>query len=156
MPTIEAATRRFRRAIERAKSEGVDVDEYFVEMKEKVALAYVRCVGLSMSIAAVFYAPKYILDLRIQCLREHLDVKIPEDMVYWACLVGFLSILAFGFDLVDPRTLFKASSKNQDDDADQYDGRKSDRFKTYQIKREDLFKPLEQDDTDDEGTDGAV
>lgn len=157
MDTTETeAQKRFHLAIKKAKREGVNVDDYFVSIKERVALAYVRCFGLAISTLAVFYGPKWILDLKIQCLREHLDIQIPDTAVYWICAVGFISILAFGFDLVDPRTLTKIWNKEHDEPEipdRPYDRRRSGRFNHYELRgSDDLF----EDQKDEDGTNGDV
>lgn len=160
------AQKRFHLAIKRAKREGVKVDDYFVNSKERVALAYVRCFGLAISTVAVVYGPKWIIDLKIQCLREHLDVIVPEQLIYWLCALGFVSILAFGFDLVDPRALTKIWDKDHGEDDLElpdrpYDRRRSiDHFSHYSLKDsqelfEDQREKLEIEDVS-EGTDGSV
>lgn len=64
-------------------------------------MIWVKVGGLSLSILWTFVGPWYLTDLKVKIAREHLDVALPENLIYFTCTCGFISMLAFGFNLVD-------------------------------------------------------
>lgn len=101
-PTRETPEQEFIRHLRQSKNKGVDVDREFVHMKEAVWLSAARVFGVVVSILWSFLGPPATIWMIIVCKREGVDVSgIPLSLVYWTCqCIGFVSILAFGFDLV--------------------------------------------------------
>ena len=127
MPHLQKARSEFILAIRKAKAAGVDVAGIFVEVEEYIILAWVKAFGLTLSIISVFASPPAVVWLKIFCAQNHLDIPVPE-WAFWAfCLMGTTSILAFGFDLFDPRELI---GKKPPDKCDGYISN-SGRFRSY-------------------------
>lgn len=155
------AQKKFRRAIEKAKREGVDVDAYFIHLREQFFLAFVKPFGVLISIVATFLVPYYVLNLKIQCVRDNLDVYIPAEMAYWLSAVSFVSMIAFAYDLVNPRTLeqvqfWKKKELALIDETPRYEVSTSGRFKRIQANHDEVFGEIEYDDDEPEGVDGDV
>lgn len=154
------AQKKFRRAIEEAKREGVDVDAYFIHLREQFFLAFVKPFGVLISIVATFLVPYYVLNLKIQCVRDNLDIYIPTEMAYWLSAVSFVSMIAFAYDLVNPRTLeqvqfWKTKEPELIDVTPRYDVSTSGRFRRIQADHDEVFGAIERDDKD-EGAQGDV
>ena len=151
------AQKKFRRAIEKAKREGVDVDAYFIHLREQFFLAFVKPFGVLASIIATFVVPYYVLNLKIQCVKDKLDIYIPTEMAYWLSAVSFVSMVAFAYDLVNPRTLetikFWKKEPELVDEQPHYDVSTSGRFRRIQADHDDIFG---KDNDEDDGTDGSV
>lgn len=92
---------KFIRELRAAKNRGVDVSKVFVEDEEKLELLHVRAFGLRLAIVWTFFAPVALVLFETFCMSQHLQVNIPHDLIYWTCGMGFISILAFGYDLID-------------------------------------------------------
>lgn len=98
---MATAEEKFIQAIRTAKKAKVDVDKIFLESEERLLLMRVRAVGLGFAIAWCFVGPPITVALVILCERCGVKVDIPVSMVFWTCqALGFVSVLAFGFDLV--------------------------------------------------------
>jgi|SRR5882724_5999667 len=110
---LQNAEKEFILDIKRAKRNGVDVAGVFLEVREQVMLAWVRMFGLMLGIIWVFLCPILIPLYRIYCFKSGLEYTLPEWYYYWPCAVGLVSILAFGFNLVDPRTLKRVKTEQQ-------------------------------------------
>lgn len=151
------AQKRFRREIEKAKREGVDVDAYFIHLREQFFLAFVKPFGVLISIVATFLVPYYVLNLKIQCVKDNLDIYIPTEMAYWLSAVSFVSMIAFAYDLVNPRTLEKIQFWKKEpelvDESPRYDVSTSGRFRRIQTDHDSIFG---KDYDEDDGTDGGV
>lgn len=105
-------------ALKKAKRYGVNVAKIFVECEEALLLMRVRVLGLVCSILWVFFCPAAIVALKLYVAIHKLDdIEIPEDLAYWTCALGFVSILAFGYDLIDLQKLlpnwFRAKDQKQ-------------------------------------------
>ena len=107
----DEAAQNLHLAIKQAKLAGVDVAGLFLEVREEVMLAWVRMFGLVLGILYIFICPLLIPLYKIYCFRAHMDYNLAEWFYYWPCIVGLVSIIAFGFNLVDPRTLRKITGK---------------------------------------------
>lgn len=120
--------RRFLKELREAKARGVNVDKVFREEdlaeEEKKELAHVRSFGLKLAIIWVFFAPIALVVFEAYCSANSLKVDIPHDLIYWTCATGFVSILAFGYDLIDLGALLRGAVrllpwlKKSDDDSD--------------------------------------
>jgi hypothetical protein len=114
--------RRFLRELREAKRRGVNVVKIFHEEElaeeEKKELAHVRSFGLKLAVIWVFFAPIALVVFEVYCEANALKVSVPHDLIYWTCATGFISILAFGYDLIDIRTLTGRSNCDTDDDLD--------------------------------------
>lgn len=98
----DSAKERFIRALRQAKAEGVDVDEIFSGEKERILLANVKVFGVGVSIIWGLAAPLAIMFLKLWCITNHIEHHwIPVDLSYWMALVGWLSMMAFAFNLID-------------------------------------------------------
>lgn len=98
----EIAKEKFVRALRRAKRDSVDVDEIFSGEKERILLANVKVFGVGVSIIWGLAAPLVVVILKLWCITNHVEHHwIPVDLSYWMALVGWLSMMAFAFNLVD-------------------------------------------------------
>jgi len=100
---LDVDVKKFIRELRAAKKRGVDVVGIFVEVEEEIWLGRVKVFGLFMSIVSVFLTPSAIILIDLYCAMHHVNILIPRDLAYWLCGMGFVSILAFGYDLVDIR-----------------------------------------------------
>jgi hypothetical protein len=98
---------KFIRELRAAKNRGVNVSKIFVEDEERLALMHTKTFGLRLAILWVFFAPVALVAFEAFCIERGLQVSVPHDLVYWTCGMGFVSILAFGFDLVDLAALWR-------------------------------------------------
>jgi hypothetical protein len=114
--SVIQAERDFVIAIKRAKRSGVDVAGIFLEVREQVMLAWVRAFGLMLGILFVFICPLLIPAYKVFCFRIGMAYDLNEWFYYWPCIVGIVSIIAFGFDLVDPRSLKRVVMRQPPDD----------------------------------------
>lgn len=111
-------TDKFIRALRQAKREGVDVDEIFSGEKERLMMSGVKIFGVGASICWGFFAPVAIMYLKFECIRNHIEHSwIPVDLTYWMTTIGWLSMIAFAFNLVDindflPRLPLRRSDEN--------------------------------------------
>lgn len=101
----ETPEERFIRELRRAKADNVDVDRTFIHTFEARLLALVRVFSVALSVVWCFIGPPATVWMIIVCHREGIDTRdIPLPLVYWTCqALGFVSVLAFGFDLVKVR-----------------------------------------------------
>lgn len=98
---------KFIRELRAAKLRGVDVSKVFVENQEQTELLKVKSFGLRLSIIWVFAAPTLLPIMEAVFEYNHIKVQVPHDLLYWSCGMGFVSILAFGFDLIDLSSLWR-------------------------------------------------
>jgi len=105
---LDVDVKKFIRELRAAKKRGVDVVGIFVEVEEEIWLGRVKVFGLFMSIVSVFLTPLAIILIDLYCALHHINILIPRDLAYWLCGMGFVSILAFGYDLVDLRRYLPA------------------------------------------------
>lgn len=111
---------RFIRELKAAKRRGVDVDKVFVENKvrelESILFMGVRIVALLCSVVGVFLAPAGVIYAQIYIAEHNLqeDVSVPSGLIHWISAIGFMSILATGFPLIDLPSLLKGKSKEDD------------------------------------------
>jgi len=106
-----AAQAKFVRAICEAVAEGVDVDASFLAHKEQIMLAWVRCFGLTAGICYMIVAPYLPPAYRILCFKVGVPYELNELYYYWPFLVSVISVISFGFNLVDPRNLKRVTGK---------------------------------------------
>jgi len=107
---IEAQA-EFVLAIKIAKAKGVDVAAIFLEVREQVMLAWVRCFGLMVSILLVVAAPLIPPLFQVFCFKNGMPYHLSEIYYYWPFLVGVISMVGFGFNLVNPKTLQRITGK---------------------------------------------
>lgn len=100
-------------AIKTAKSKGVNVAAIFLEVREQVMLAWVRCFGLMVSILLVVVAPLVPPIFQVFCFKIGMPYKLSEIYYYWPFLVGIISMIGFGYNLVNPKTLQRLTGKSQ-------------------------------------------
>lgn len=133
------ANLRFIRAIKRAKAEDVDVIGILGEVEDQERLSKTRNFLLVFAGIWCFVGPIACVWAQIY-VEEHslTTVRIPADLQYWLCAMGFISILAFGFDLVNPRTLFKIGLRKDGSDSE------------YTLSKSGRFTPLHGDEIYDE------
>jgi len=114
----EAAREKFIRALRQAKRDGVNVDDVFAGEKERLMLSGVKIFGVGVSIVWGFAAPLAVTWLKYDCIKNHIEHSwIPLDLAYWMTAIGWLSMIAFAFNLVDindflPRLPFRNSDEN--------------------------------------------
>jgi hypothetical protein len=114
LTTTQQAEKEFVLAIKRAKRDGVDVSSIFLEVREQVMLAWVRMFGLMLGIIFIFICPLLIPLYKVFCFHIGMAYDLSEWFYYWPCIVGIVSIIAFGFDLVDPRNLKRIVTRKDD------------------------------------------
>jgi hypothetical protein len=105
------AQAEFVLAIKKAKSKGVNVSAIFLEVREQVMLAWVRCFGLMVSIFLVVAAPLVPPLFQVFCFKVGMPYHLSEIYYYWPFLVGVISMVGFGFNLVNPKTLQRITGK---------------------------------------------
>lgn len=110
--TQKQAYQKFVIAIKRAKRDGVDVAGMFLEVEERRALAWVRAFGLMLGVIWIFFSPLVVPAYKVLCFRLQMPYDLPEWFYYWPPAIGIVSILAFGYDLIDPRTLRRITGKD--------------------------------------------
>lgn len=104
---------RFIKELKAAKRRGVDVDSVFVENKvremEATLFMGVRILALACSVLGVFLGPVCVIAAQIYIAEHHLqkEVTIPSDLIHWLSAIGFMSILATGFPLIDLPALIR-------------------------------------------------
>lgn len=97
-------TRQYRR-------EGVDVVACVDGVYEKVMLAWTRCFGLCVSILSVPAAPAIMLGYRVLCWHFDRPYDLPDWPFIWWAGLGLASMLGYGYNLVNPKTLERITGK---------------------------------------------
>jgi hypothetical protein len=110
---IAAATQRFIQEVKLAKVSGVDVSGIFLEVQDQIVLAWVRAFGLMFGIIWIFICPLLIPIYKVYCFRIGLAYQLNEWFYLWPCAVGLVSIIAFGYNLVDPRSLKRITGRSE-------------------------------------------
>lgn len=115
---------RFLKELKSAKRRGVNVDSVFVENKvreiELMLFMGVRILALACSVLGVFLGPAFVIAAQIYVVEHHLqaEVRIPSDLIHWLSAIGFMSILATGFPLIDLPALIRGKPPEQIDEED--------------------------------------
>ena len=117
----EAEKERFKAealfALKRCVQSGVNPSEVLSEFAEAQMLAWVRGFGLVVSILYVGCAPWAPPLYRLICFKMGMPYVLSEIYYYWPFLIGVVSILGFGYNLVNPKTLQKIG-KREDPEPD--------------------------------------
>ena len=95
-----------------ARKRGVNLAEvsaHFVKTEEALAMIPVKVAGLGGAVIWTYLGPLYLAEYKLRVAREHLDVILPEWLMFFTCAMGFVSMLAFGFDLVNLPALLRGS-----------------------------------------------
>lgn len=91
-------------AIRKARREGYNPSELFVEHEERLALLNARIKGLLLITAFVVFGPFTLIAAKIACAAYHIAVDFQTDMLCWVCwIIGVPSVLAFGYKLHIPQ-----------------------------------------------------
>lgn len=110
-PTLQEREAEFTTHVRVYRALGVNVSRCFLEVQDKVILAWVRCFGLLASILFVLLAPIVIMAYKVICFKIGMPYDIPDWVWLWQCGVGVTSMLGFGFNLINPNTLNRLTGK---------------------------------------------
>ena len=142
---LDEATEVYVLATKRARREGVDVAGVHLEVQEQSRLSFVKYFGATLGLISAFFWPNMIPFYKMFCFKMGMPYDLPEWYYYWPCVLGTVSILAFAFDLVDPRTHKRISGPSD-----------SKKLERQHISRSGKFTVYEPEENEDDGNDGSV
>ena len=142
---LEKATIEYARATIKARASGVDVAGVHLEVQEQARLSFVKCIGALLGVISVYMWPILIPAYKVFCFKIGMPYDLQDWYYYWPCVVGAISIIAFAYDLVDPRTLKRISGPSDSKHLEQTLSRSG---------KVVVYKPTE--DENENGSDGSV
>lgn len=107
----QAGEAEFAEAIRIAKRKRVKCGKVLLEVEEQQNIAKVKCFALLCGVLSIFLLPYFPPLYQILCFKLGMECKLNSVYYYWPWICGFMSIISFGFNFVNPWTLERITGK---------------------------------------------
>ena len=109
------------RAIKRAVRVGLKVDHFFVDAEGKLKTLETQLTCLRVAVFFAFFDPIALYGIKFYCAVNKVPLELPEAVILWVATLTMISIVGFGFKLVQLPKWLGGGVSDEVESADLFD-----------------------------------